>query len=62
MSTPEKSDKLGHFHTLPHLMKLYEVAKGAFKTYQVTLFSFTKEANELLFDLKILLSDESQKY
>ena len=29
------SEKLGHFYTIPHMMKLYEVAKGAFKTYQV---------------------------
>ena len=34
-STSDKSEKLGHFHTIPHMMKLYETAKGAFKTYQV---------------------------
>ena len=33
--TSSASEKLGHFHTIPHMMKLYETAKGAFKTYQV---------------------------
>lgn len=37
-STPDKSEKLGHFHTVPHMLKLYEVAKGAYKTYQVRTF------------------------
>ena len=31
------SEKLGLFHTIPHMMKLYETAKGAFKTYQVKM-------------------------
>ncbi len=37
-ATPDKSEKLGHFHTVPHMMKLYDVTKGAYKTYQVQFF------------------------
>ena len=34
-STSSLSEKLGNFSAIPHMVKLYEVAKGAFKTYQV---------------------------
>lgn len=38
-SSGEKIEKLGIFQHIPHFMKLYEVAKGAFKNYQVSSIS-----------------------
>eukprot|EP00794_Sanderia_malayensis_P005415 gene5415-6091_t len=35
----DKAEKLGHFHTSPVMMKLFEVCKGAYNTYQVTAAS-----------------------
>ncbi|XP_057306791.1 huntingtin-like isoform X2 [Hydractinia symbiolongicarpus] len=38
-SSGEKIEKLGIFQHIPHFMKLYEVAKGAFKNYQASSIS-----------------------
>ena len=62
-STPDKAEKLGHFHSIPHMMKLYEITKGAYKTYQVTLYKLYDMPRHLhirssnLYERRILFSE-----
>ena len=39
----DKNEKLGIFQHIPHLMKLYEVLKGAFKNHQVSPVSHSMD-------------------
>ena len=56
-STSSTSEKLGQFHTIPHMMKLYETAKGAFKTYQVNCNNLKNVSLIICFDFDWILSD-----
>nr|XP_022340193.1 huntingtin-like isoform X2 [Crassostrea virginica] len=52
-----KKDSLGVFHSLPHYMKLYDVLKGAYSNYKVSLdLTVTDKFCSLLHTLLVTLS------